>query len=88
MTIIMAVLIVAALIVIVTTIYSRLITAKNVDVFIEAELDIPPQSYISSAASDEKGSLVLVIDGPGGQQLWQFDPAGKLKRKTKIVSNP
>ena len=88
MSIIMAVLIVTALVVIVTTIYSRLTTVKNFNVHAEVELVIPPQSHISSASSDEKGSLVLVIESATGQQIWQLDPAGKIKRKTKVVSTP
>ncbi len=84
----MAVLLVAALVVIVATMYSRLTTDKNFNVHDEVELIIPSQSHISSATSDEKGSLVLVIESVAGQQIWQLDPAGKIKRKTKVVSTP
>jgi hypothetical protein len=86
MAIIMAVLIVAALVVIVTTIYSRLTNAKMAKAVTETEVVIPPASRVSGAASDEKGGLTLVIEGGTGQQVWQLDSTGQVRRKTRIIA--
>jgi hypothetical protein len=86
--IIMALLIVAALMVIVATIYGRL-TATNVDKTIrENALMIPADSRVTSASFAEKGHMLLVIEDANSQQLWQVDPAGKVRRKTRVVQSP
>ena len=86
--IIMAVLIFAALAVIVITIYSRLTgveAAKNVQAH---ELVIPLDSRVTSASLTDKGQVLLLLEGATGQQLWQVDPAGKVRRKTRVVQSP
>ena len=85
--IIMAVLIFAALAVIIFTIYSRLTvidTTKNVH---ERELMIPLDGRVTGASLTEKGQALLLIEDATGQQLWQVDPAGKVRRKTRIVQS-
>ena len=88
MAIIMAVLIFAALAVIVVTIYSRITgvdATKNVEVH---ELMIPFGSQITSASLTEKGQVLLLLEDANGQQLWQVDPVGKVRRKTRVVQTP
>ena len=88
MAIIMAVLIFAALAVIVITIYSRLTgveAAKNVQAH---ELVIPLDSRVTSASLTDKGQVLLLLEGATGQQLWQVDPAGKVRRKTRVIQSP
>ena len=88
MAIIMAVLIFAALAVIVITIYSRLTgleEAKNVQAH---ELVIPLDSRVTSDSLTDKGQVLLLLEGATGQQLWQVDPAGKVRRKTRVVQSP
>ena len=88
MAIIMAVLIFAALAVIAVTIYSRLSgvdATKNVQAH---ELMIPFDSKITSASLTEKGQVLLLLEDATGQQLWQVDPVGKVRRKTRVVQSP
>ena len=88
MAIIMAVLIFAALAVIAVTIYGRLASVdatKNVQAH---ELTIPFDSRITSASFTEKGQVLLLLEDATGQQLWQVDPAGKVRRKTRVVQSP
>ena len=88
MAIIMAVLIFAALAVIVVTIYSRITgvdATKNVQAH---ELMIPFDSQITSASLTEKGHVLLLLEDATGQQLWQVDPVGKVRRKTRVVQSP
>ena len=88
MAIIMAVLIFAALAVIVVTIYSRITgldAAKNVQAH---ELMIPYDSLIPSASLTEKGQVLLLLAAATGQQLWQVEPVGKVRRKTRVVQSP
>ena len=86
--IIMAVLIVAALSVIVVTIYGRLTVKETVKTIQEHELMIPVGSRVTSASLSAKGQLLLIIDGKAGQQLWQIDPSGKIRRKTQVIQSP
>ena len=81
----MAVLIVAALVVIVVTIYSRLTAANSVKAIQQTELAIPADSSITGASLGEKGKMLVIIEDQTGQQLWQLDAAGKIQRKTRIV---
>ena len=88
MAIIMAVLIVAALAVIAVTIYGRLVSVdatKNVQAH---ELTIPFDSQITSASLTEKGQVLLLLEDATGQQLWQVDPTGNVRRKTRVVQSP
>lgn len=88
MAIVMAVLIVATLSVIVVTIYSRL-TDENVARSIQQhKLTIPADGQITSASLGQKGDMLLVIKDKAGQQLWRVDPAGKIRRKTRIAQTP
>ena len=88
MAIIMAVLIFAALAVIVVTIYSR-VTAVDATKNVQAqELMIPFDSQITSASLTEKGQVLLLLKDSTGQQLWQVDPVGKVRRKIRVVQSP
>ena len=86
MSIIMAVLIIAALVVIFTTIYSRLTNSKTVKAITENTLVIHAGTHISAASATNKDGLVVVIDGKIGQAIWQLDAAGKVIRKTSVVT--
>ena len=85
MTIIMAVLIVAALAVIIVTIYSRLTAANSAKVTQQNELVIPADSRVTSASFGPKGQMIVIIEDQAGQQLWRLDAAGKIQRKTRIT---
>ena len=86
--IIMAVLIVAALAIIVVTIYGRLSVKKTAKTIQEHELIIPRDSRVTSASLSEKGQILLIIEDKSGQQLWQVDPTGKVRRKTRVIKSP
>ena len=88
MTIVMAVLIVAALSVIVVTIYSRLTDANVARSIQQNKLAIPSDSRVTSASLGHKGAMLLVIEDKAGQQLWQVDSTGKIRRKTRIAHTP
>jgi uncharacterized membrane protein YjfL (UPF0719 family) len=85
MAIIMAVLIVAALAVIIVTIYSRLTTANSVRAIQQNELVIPADSQITGASLGAKGQMLVIIEDKTGQQLWQLDASGTIQRKTRIA---
>lgn len=85
MAIIMAVLIVAALVTIIVTIYSRLTVVDSAKTIQEYELIIPLDSRVTSASLTEKGQILLIIENATGQQLWQVDAAGKIRRKTRVI---
>jgi hypothetical protein len=85
MAIIMAVLIVAALAVIIVTIYSRLTAANLAKAIQQNELVIPTDSRITGASLGAKGQILVIIEGKTGQQLWLLDTSGKIQRKTRIA---
>ena len=85
MAIIMAVLIVAALAVIIVTIYSRLTAANSTKAIQHNELVIPADSRITAASLGAKGQMIVIIQDQAGQQLWQLDASGKIQRKTRIT---
>ena len=85
MAIIMAVLIVAALGVIIVTIYSRLTAANSVKAIQQNELVVPADSRITGASLGSKGQMLIIIENKTGQQLWQLDASGKIQRKTRIA---
>ena len=83
----MAVLIVAALADIVVTIYGRLTGVDAAKIIQEHELMIPVDSRVTSALLAEEGRILLVLEDATGQQLWQVDPAGKVRRKTRVMQS-
>ena len=83
--IIMAVLIVAALAVIIVTIYSRFTAANSAKAIQQNELVIPAESRIAGASLGAKEQLLVIIEDKTGQQLWQLDASGKIQRKIRIV---
>ena len=85
MAIIMAILIVAALAVIIVTIYSRLTAANSAKAIQQSELVIPADSRITGASLGDKGQMLVIIEDKSGQQLWQLDASGKIQRKTHIA---
>ena len=85
MAIIMAVLIVAALAVIIVTIYSRLTAANSAKEIQQNELVIPADSLITGASLGAKGKMLVIIEDKTGQQLWRLDGSGKIQRKTRIT---
>ena len=86
MAIIMAVLIVAALAVIIVTIYSRLTAANSAKAIQQNELVIPADSRIIGVSLGAKGKMLVIIEDKTGQQLWQIDGSGKIQRKTRIAA--
>jgi cell division protein FtsL len=85
MAIIMAVLIVAALAVIIVTIYSRLTAVNSAKAIQQNELVISADSRITGASLGPKGQIIVIIEDQAGQQLWQLDALGKIQRKTRIT---
>ena len=85
MAIIMAILIVAALAVIIVTIYSRLTAANSAKEIQQTELVIPADSLVTSASLGAKGKMLVIIEDKTGQQLCQLDASGKIQRKIRIA---
>ena len=80
----MAIMIVAALVVIVVTIYSRL-TAMEQDADLQQfEISLPAEARVSSASIGENGQMILLIEQDNHQQIWQFDRSGRLERQIEI----
>ena len=85
--IIMAVLIVAALATIIVTIYGRLTVVDTAKTIQEYELIIPVDSRVASASLAENGQILLIVENATGQQIWQVDAAGKVRRKTRVMQS-
>ena len=84
MSVIMALLIVAALVVIVVTIHSRLtVMEKNVEPR-QSEISLPAGARVSSASIGKNGQMLLLIEQDNRQQIWQFDRSGRLQRQIEI----
>ena len=84
MSVIMAILIVAALVVIVVTIYSRLTMMEQNAEPRQSEISLPTGARVSSASLGEKGQMLLLIEHDNRQQIWQFDRSGRLQRRVEI----
>ena len=80
----MAILIVAALVVIVVTIYSRLTAMEQNAEPRQSEISLPAGAWVSSASICEKGQMLLLIEQDNRQQIWQFDRSGRLQRQIEI----
>ena len=80
----MAILIVAALVVIVVTIYSRLTMMEQNAEPRQSEISLPTGARVSSASLGEKGQMLLLIEHDNRQQIWQFDRSGRLQRRVEI----
>lgn len=85
MAIIMGLLIIAALSIIIVTIYGRLNSGNAAKAILENELVIPTDSHVVSASLGEKGQIILLIMDETGQEIWHLDRAGKVQRKTLII---
>ena len=84
MSVSMAILIVAALVVIVVTIYSRLTAMEQNAEPRQSEISLPPGARVSSVSIGEKGQMLLLIEQDNRQQIWQFDRTGRLQRQIEI----
>ena len=84
MSVIMAILIVAALVVIVVTIYSRLTVMEENAEPRQSEISLPAGARITSASIGEKGQMLLLIEQDNRQRLLQFDRSGRLQRQIEI----
>jgi hypothetical protein len=78
MSVIMAVLIVAALVIIIVTIYSRLTASNAVKEAREIELVVPVDTRIVSASDAEKGDMLVVLENDRGQMVWRIDSTGQV----------
>ena len=81
----MAVLIVAALAVIIVTIYSRLTAANSAKEIQQNELVIPADSRITGASLGAKGQMLVIIEDKTSQQIWKLAASGKIQRTTRIT---
>ena len=86
MSVIMAILIVAALVVIVVTIYGRLTAMEQNAEPRQATISVPAGARVTSVSSDGKGKMLLLIEQDNRQQIWQFDRSGRLQRQIEIRS--
>lgn len=87
MSVIMAILIVAALVTIIVTIYSRMTASNAVKDAVEIELVVPADTRIISASDAEKGDMLLVLENAKGQMVWRVNGTGKVTQKMSIVSD-
>ena len=85
--IIMAVLIVAALATIIVTIYGRLTVVDTAKTIQEYELIIPVDSRVASASLAENSQILLIVENATGQQIWQVDATGKVRRKIRVMQS-
>ena len=84
MSLIMAILIVAALVVIVVTIYSRLTAMEQNVEPRQSEIILPEGAHVSSASLGEKGQMLLLIEQENRQQIWHFDRSARLQRQIEL----
>ena len=84
MSLIMAILIVAALVVIVVTIYSRLTAMEQIAEPRQSEIILPEGARVISASLGEKGQMLLLIGQENRQQIWHFDRSGRLQRQNEL----
>ena len=86
MSVIMAVLIVAALVTIIVTIYSRLTASNAVKEAREIELVVPADTRIISASDAEKGDMLVVLENDKGQMVWRIDGTGQVTQKMTVIA--
>ena len=86
MSVIMAVLIVAALVTIIVTIYSRLTASNAVKEAREIELVVPADTRIISASNAEKGDMLVVLVNDKGQMVWRIDGTGQVTQKMTVIA--
>ena len=84
MSVIMAIMIVAALVVIVVTIYSRLTAMEQNAELQRSQISLPAGARVSSASISGNGQMLLLIEQDNRQQIWQFDRPGRLVRQIEI----
>ena len=84
MSVIMAILIVTALVVIVVTIYSRLTAMEQNAEPRQSEIILPEGARVMSVSLDEKGQMLLLIEQENRQQIWHFDRSGRLQRQIEL----
>ena len=80
----MAILIVAALMVVVVTIYSRLTAMEQNAEPMQSEISLPTGARVSGASINQKGQMLLLIEHDNRQQIWQFDRSGRLQRQIEL----
>jgi len=80
----MAILIVAALVVIVVTIYSRLTAMEQNAEPRQSEIILPEGARVISASLVEKDQMLLLIEQENLQQIWHFDRSGRLQRQIEL----
>ena len=86
MSVIMAVLIVAALVTIIVTIYSRMTTANAVKEASEIELVLPADTRIISASDADKGDMLIVLENDRGQMVWRINGTGRVTQKMMVTA--
>ena len=86
MSVIMAVLIVAALVTIIVTIYSRMTTANAVKEASEIELVLPADTRIISASDADKGDMLIVLENDRGQMVWRINGTGRVTQKIMVTA--
>lgn len=86
MSVIMAVLIVAALVTIIVTIYSRLTASNAVKEAREIELVVPADTRIISASDAEKGDMLVVLENNRVQMVWRIDGTGQVTQKMRVIA--
>ena len=84
MSVIMAILIVVALVVIVLTIYSRLTAIEQNVEPRQSEIILPEGGRVTSVSLGEKGQMLLPIEQENRQQIWHFDRSGRLQRQIEL----
>ena len=85
MSVIMAILIVVALVVIVVTVYSRLTTVERNAEPLQSEIRLPAGARVISTSIGAKGQMLLLIEQADRQQIWQYDRSGRLNRRIEII---
>ena len=86
MSVIMAVLIVAALVTIIVTIYSRMTAANAVKEASEIELFLPAATRIISASDADKGDMLIVLENDRGQMVWRINGTGRVTQKMMVTA--
>ena len=86
MSVIMAVLIVAALVTIIVTIYSRMTAANAVKEASEIELVLPADTRIISASDADKGDMLIVLENDREQMVWRINGTGRVSQKMMVTA--
>lgn len=84
LSVVMAFLIVAAVAVIIVTIYGRMTAVETDAGSPQSSIILPAGARVISASFGKNGQMLLLVNYQNSQHLWQFDRAGQPQKKIEL----